>query len=568
MLERLRISTRMAVMVLIAMSGMILVGTIGLSALRQGMIEDRQMKTRQLVEAAHSIVAHYHGLAQRGALPEDEAKARALAEVSVLRYGDGNYFWISDDAGMLLMHPFRPQEIGRSMLDARKSDGTPLLDAHGAPLYRAFAEAGRNGGGFVHYTGRAPGGTRETAPKIAYVGWFAPWRMAIGTGIYVDDVGRVFQAKLKIIGALILAAMLLAGATAWRISRSIVGPLSRIAASMSRLAAGDREAGIPDTHRRDETGTMARAVEVFRENARTADRLTAEQEAERAAREARTRRIETLAHDFDARIREVLAVVETACEEMDATAQTLSASAEQTNHQSRAVSAASGEATASVQTIAAAAEQLSASISHIARQVEKSHGVSLSAATDAKRTHDTVQALSATSARIGEIVVLIDDIASQTNLLALNATIEAARAGSAGKGFAVVAGEVKNLANQTSRATEEIGRQIGAVQDSTREVVGAIDGIVAHIDGIGSISSAIADAVEEQSAAAAEIARNVQQAAAGTREIADNIAGVNQAAVETGGASQQVLSASRALAQETCALKAVVESFLAGVRAA
>ncbi|HTH17542.1 MAG TPA: methyl-accepting chemotaxis protein [Magnetospirillum sp.] len=358
----------------------------------------------------------------------------------------------------------------------------------------------------------------------------------------------------------VIAGLVLKGA--------IATPIMAMTGAMRALAEGDRQADIPARGRKDEIGAMAEAVQVFKDNAIRADRLAAEQEAERAARENRARAIESLTTQFDGTVSGVLGIVSGAATEMEATAQAMSANAEQTNRQAAAVAAATEQASAAVQTVATAAEELSSSIAEIGRQVDQSMQVTRAASDEANRTNATVRSLAEASAKIGNVISLINDIASQTNLLALNATIEAARAGEAGKGFAVVAHEVKSLANQTARATDEIAGQIGTVQNATAEAVKAIAGIVARINEVDQIATAIASAVEEQSAATSEIARNVEQAACGTREVSSNIGGVTQSASETGAAAGQVLASAQSLSREASELKAVVERFLLDVKGA
>ena len=351
------------------------------------------------------------------------------------------------------------------------------------------------------------------------------------------------------------------------ISRSIAQPVKAMTGAMNAMAGGNLDATIPVTDHGDEIGEMAKAMAIFKDGLLQARRLAAEQEAERAAREKRGKLIESLTGKFDGNVSGVLEVVAGALTELEATASSMSANSEQTSRQATTVAAATQQATASVQTVATAAEELSASIKEIGRQVEQSGKVSQLATEEARRTDDTVKGLAESSAKISAVIGLINDIASQTHLLALNATIEAARAGDAGKGFAVVAGEVKTLANQTARATEEITAQIGSVQSSTDQAIRAIGEIVTRIDEINSISGAISAAVEEQSAATSEIARNVQQAAAGTQEVAANIDGVSQAASETGVAASQLLSSTQSLARETTLLRDTVGTFLQEVRA-
>ena len=385
--------------------------------------------------------------------------------------------------------------------------------------------------------------------------------------VETETVDSVSVTK-RLIVALSCAGFLLGAALAWASGRAISRPIVRMTDVMRRLAEGDREVEIPGVGRRDEIGSMAEAVDVFKRNAITAHRLAEEQKAEQAGKEARAAEIVRLVGAFDSSVSSILRTVSSAATELDGTAQSMAAIAEETDRQATASAAAAEQTSNNVQTVASAAEEMSGSLQEIARQVTRSNTVANQAVEQAAQTDATVQGLADAAQKINEVIDLIADIASQTNLLALNATIEAARAGETGKGFAVVASEVKSLANQTSRATEEISGQIGAMQGATGAVVTAIRGIGVTIREINDSSTTIAAAVEEQTAATAEISRNVVQAAAGTREVSQNVSRVSQASQQAGAAASQVLGAAGELAHQAEMLRTEVERFLAGIQAA
>ncbi|POR44503.1 methyl-accepting chemotaxis protein [Methylobacterium sp. V23] len=363
--------------------------------------------------------------------------------------------------------------------------------------------------------------------------------------------------------------MLIAAGAALALALGVSRPLHRMTEAMRRLATGDTAVAVPGAERRDEIGAMADAVLVFKDNILRTRALEAETEAARAGAEAlRRETLRGLADQFEAAVGSVVAQVGTAAAQLQDTARSMSANASETAQRSVSVAAAADQASANVTTVAAAAEELGSSVDEIGRQVQGSAQLSREAVTEAGQTATFVRDLSEAAQRIGDVVAMISTIAGQTNLLALNATIEAARAGEAGRGFAVVAAEVKELANQTARATDEITGQIARIQGSTGQAVAAIGAITGRIREISDVAASIAAAVEEQGAATQEIVRNVAQASIGTGEVTQNVSGVAGAAEETGAAAAQVLASASALSRQSEHLGGQVSQFLATIRAA
>lgn len=344
-------------------------------------------------------------------------------------------------------------------------------------------------------------------------------------------------------------------------------PIRTLTEVMRNLSEGRLDHDVPYTKQGTEIGSMARKVEIFKKNAIDKKRMEMEQLAlEEKSKEEKAKAMNELAGNFESSIGSVVTVVSAASSQMSSSAQSLSSTAEATSRQARAVSSAMSEASTNVQTVASATEELSLSVNEISRQVNEASAIASEAVQEAGLAHRQMDELSQASKKIGDVVKLISEIASQTNLLALNATIEAARAGDAGKGFAVVASEVKNLANQTAKATDDIQKQISDIQMATESAVGGIDRIGGTIERINTIQSSIAAAVEQQGSATKEISRNVQEAASRTLLVSNNIVDVSKALENTGTAATEMLSAAKGLSSQSEKLRTEVENFLMSVK--
>jgi methyl-accepting chemotaxis protein len=377
-----------------------------------------------------------------------------------------------------------------------------------------------------------------------------------------------YLSAIRLMAVILGGAIVLGLGAAIYMARDIRRGISSILKPMGQLTDGELSVEIPHRGEATEIGRIASALQVFKEALVAQKASDDAANADRAVSAARAQTISAATGDFEVMIGELVGSLASASIELEAFATTLSSSADHAQELTTMVAAASEEASTNVQSVASATEELSTSVNEISRQVQESARMANEAVDQARKTNDRVGELSKAAARIGDVVELINTIAGQTNLLALNATIEAARAGEAGRGFAVVASEVKALAEQTAKATGEIGQQISDIQAATQESVGAIKEISGTIEKLSEISSTIASAVEEQGAATQEISRNVQQAAQGTHQVSSHITEVERSASETGSASSQVLSAAQSLAGESDRLKSQVEKFLNTVRAA
>jgi methyl-accepting chemotaxis protein len=559
MLGNLRISYKLLMMVGLSVLGIAAVAGVGLSALWSNLLEDRKGKLQDVVLMARQALELDHQASRKAGVTEADAVERGKAVLRTFRFGKDDYFYALNAQGVVVANP-NPKVEGKNLYDTPDSDGVFFA--------RKQLELAATGGGFVSYRfPRAGGG--EPLPKVSYAAEFKPYGWVIGGGVYLDDVQAIFWAQARQVGVLVGLGLVLVAGLFLLLGRSIVNPINAMTASMRKIAAGETSTVIPALERGDEVGAMAQSVQIFKDSMIETTRLRGEQDVLKAQADAdRKLLLSRMADEFERGVRASLDTLAGAATEMQSTSKSMSATAGEASLQATTVAAVAEQASANVQTVAAATEELSSSVTEIGRQVTQSTEIAGQAVAEANRTNLTVQGLSAAAQKIGDVVKLISDIASQTNLLALNATIEAARAGEAGRGFAVVANEVKSLASQTAKATDDISAQVGAMQGATAEAVQAIEGIGRTIGAINDIASAISIAVEQQGSATQEIARNVQEAAQGTGQVSSNISAVNQAADKTGSAANKVLSSAEELSGQAATLRADVDRFLANIRAA
>lgn len=410
----------------------------------------------------------------------------------------------------------------------------------------------------------------NTHPSTPKKGW------KLGDVRGVLEVTSVIEAQLAQgaqLNTMILALVAATGAimilACVYFSRKISSPMVRLADGIKRLSEQDYSFDIPDTSRHDELGVLAKGIQAFKEESMEAARFRKEQEsAQKRGAQERAALLSTMTSEFEKNVGAVVQTVATAAEQMNQSAELMSQRSGETRSQSEGIADAAEGALANVQTMASAAEELTASVSEIGNQVTHSNKITSDAVKEAQRADEMVQGLDSAAQKIGEVVELITDIAEQTNLLALNATIEAARAGDAGKGFAVVATEVKNLAGQTANATEEISSQIGGIQSATQNSVAVIKEITKTITEINQISTAIADAIQEQNAATQEIATNAVRAADGTEQVTTKIAGVTKAATDSGEIADTVLNAAGDLTSQSDKLRTAVDSYMNEMKSA
>jgi methyl-accepting chemotaxis protein len=557
LLNRFRIKAKLLLLVALSAISLIAATLAGAAFLHDRMLTDRVDKLRSVVETAAGLAKSLEDDAAAGRVTHDEAIARFRQNMRSMWFDNhADYLLAATMDGIFIVNAAAPKIEG--------TRGTK--DKNGNMIVDMFLSAVKSGDeGFVRYLYPKPGQT-ELQPKLAYVMRFKPWNAFIATGVYIDDIDTEYAGILAKLGLLDLGILVVVGVIALAVSGDIAGALGSLESKMAQLAKGDLAVEITEGARTDEVGDMARAVAVFKANAIIKNELEEAQERAQAAQLRRQEEIAQLVGFFGRSVGGVFTTLSETSANITESSTALEESATETGSETALALTEAGQTALTVQTVAAASQQLSVSISEIGRQASDSQRISTAAMRQSDEVVAKVGELRDAARQIGTVVELISSIAGQTNLLALNATIEAARAGEAGRGFAVVATEVKSLAAQTAKATEQIGGQIGAIQMATSRAADAIQEIAGTVREVNEIAVTIASSVVEQAAATQEIARSVDLVSSTTASIARSIERVKGVVTGNGATASEVRRTAATLASESGSLSDEVTDFLAALK--
>jgi methyl-accepting chemotaxis protein len=551
-MPKLGIGAKLLLFSAIIFAGYAFLAWLASHQIHQTIMSERIEMVRHLDETAVSMVKAAYARVQSGELTEEAAKTLVKNQMRPLRYGNGDYYYIHDYEGTNIMHGAKPEREGHNYYG--------FVD-NGRHIIQEQIEAARNGtGAVVAISPLGRPGSNEPVTKLSYAIAFEPWHWAISTSVFLDDIDARFAQVVWVFFSIAVVVGLFMAICAYLLSRQITRPLNRLVQFTEQPLSDTPSTGFQrDLRLKDEIGTVARALQVFKEKSAEAERLRAEvdsqkSEAEAARRQALIGMVTTVESETDSAV----TGIDKRMTAMTEAAAVMSRSAELVGSSAQTVASASAQALANAQTVASATEQLSGSIREISTQVSNATKATGAAVERSERARTTIATLAEAVTKVGQVTTLISEIASQTNLLALNATIEAARAGEAGRGFAVVASEVKSLATQTARSTEEINRQISDIQSITQETVRGMDDVSSTVRTIDEIASSIASAVEEQHTATNEIARNVNETANGAREVSTRITEVSGEATRLGDEAGRVHGCAADVTDAVSSLRRVI----------
>jgi methyl-accepting chemotaxis protein len=563
-LNRLSIGKKLALisitlsLVLVALSAFMLV------EVKNTMIEGRKVKLRALVESAVNVVNHYSQMEADGTLTPEQAHQAAVTAIAGMNFDGENYFFVFGNDGKLVWHPTRQEQLGENMLAQGDPKGRAIYE-----LFHRTANAHTYLEGYSESVGRRPGSKVNDALKLYLSAKDPRWNWIVSTGVFIDDIEALFYERAALVLGLAAAGLALGLGLSYLVGRSITGPLNRTVTALEELGEGHSNTVVEIDPSHTEIGRLTRAFNYFRGKMKETEELRHQQAiAEKKAEEERRAALLGFADEFERSVASAVDVlaeevrnVSRASSEMSKTAQASAGGTQQVN--------AAAESTAeNIQTVASAAQELTSSIDEIQRQVRTVQDVVEKTKSRSTQTQGRVSALADTVEKIGSVVELINSIAEQTNLLALNATIEAARAGDAGKGFAVVAGEVKALATQTTKATEDIRQQIDVLNQATGESVSGMKDVASVVSDLLETTSAIAAAIEEQNAATSEISRNTEVTARETQSITRAIGDVSTSVRATEATAQSVSQISTVMQEKAEVVSREMKNFLQRIRAA
>jgi len=557
MLNNISLKWKGALIILVATLGLLIQGYSSVVSVHGSIMEEKRIKLKELVNSAVDIAKHNADLAEQGLITEFEAQERAKDAIRAIRYSAHNdYFFAFTFDGLGLVSGGNTKLEGRNCLD--------IKDPNGVRFISEFIEAAKRGGDYTDYEWERDG---KRVPKLSYSQAFNKWDWMIGTGVYIDDVeAEVYEQTKKTAIAVLIILLAVGGVTVY-ILNSIIRPVLKTSEEMDMIAS-QKSVEIEGVDRKDELGQMARTLLNLKdsvERQRQLEAELAEKEAQKAVEQKKM--MNEIADSFQEQVGSVAQAIDDAAHNMQDMSIALAAASEETSQYSTSVASATEEASTNVQTVASAAEELSASIQELVRNMSETTTATKACSDAATVSQEYLQTLQTSVDEIDGVIQAINDVAAQTNLLALNATIEAARAGEAGKGFAVVANEVKTLATETNKMTDEIANKIDGIKTSAQDTIASVQDIVTQISAVSERTTNISAAIEEQNTSTQEISRSAQEAASGTNEVSGSIVQVQQAANDTAESTESLKGASDGLATQAVTLKDAISNFISEIRA-